>query len=348
VAIKSFKLDQATKDIGDRDAALGAFLYEIQLCESLQHSCLVRFIGVAPAGKDESLLVMELCEGGTLEKCLLGMEPPDWAIRFLAAIDVAYALLYLHSVGIIHSDIKAENVLLDEHGRAKIADLGCAQSDSLIQEGESAVVKSGMKDMLYASPEEWKGSRGTRASDVYSFGLLLWSMCSLRLPNGGKCKRDAAGRIVPGEVEVIPDGSCPSPSFIELITDCRSPDPRVRPTAEQVAQRLETMEEEFGVERNRVLVARTEAQLHALCPPEQRESFVPALTLGGPTIDAALEAFLADPAQRSAVVFGQGGLGKSLSTYCLAAHLLDRLRKVKPSPSQCSCGRSPRAGPTHS
>jgi protein-serine/threonine kinase len=92
--------------------------------------------------------VLGLCPGGTLQGLLQASDsqahvPIAWGKQYQIAIDVAYALKYLHQNGICHRDIKSENILLDSRGRALIADLGCAQSDNLVQEEESAVVASG-------------------------------------------------------------------------------------------------------------------------------------------------------------------------------------------------------------
>jgi serine/threonine protein kinase len=164
------------------DLALFSFEYEINLSRSLRHPNLVRCFGASFDGK-VFWAVLGLCPGGTLQGLLqesdsqahvptLGYgynelellsdtpleskqkyadEPADqpvranlvWGKRYQIAIDVAYALKFLHQNGICHRDIKSENILLDAKGRALIADLGCAQSDNLVQEEESAVVASG-------------------------------------------------------------------------------------------------------------------------------------------------------------------------------------------------------------
>ena len=162
--------------------ALYSFEYEINLSRFLRHPNLVRCFGATVDDHGDFWAVFELCAGGTLQGMLqtsgstahvstpglkysydiiyddppvsdqqYADEPTDqpavatlaWGKRFQIAIDVAHGLKNLHDNGVCHRDIKSENILLDARGRALIADLGCAQSDKLVQEEESAVVASG-------------------------------------------------------------------------------------------------------------------------------------------------------------------------------------------------------------
>ena len=148
IAVKIFNVDQAARELGSRVEAYYSFAYEIQLLRKCQHPCVVEFYGVSnpPDEPQNKYMLMELCSGGTLKGALHdARQPMAWSARYLALLDVACALRALHRLGILHRDLKTENVLLGADGRGKVADLGCAVSDSSVIARNSAVVDQNFK-----------------------------------------------------------------------------------------------------------------------------------------------------------------------------------------------------------
>src|SRR6185295_16300756 len=89
----------------------------------------------------------------------------------LVLAEVAHALAFAHAQGVVHRDVKPENVLLTRAGRAKVADFGLARTvdqSSLTTQGRI------LGTAVYMSPEQVRGHRATSASDVYAFGLMLY------------------------------------------------------------------------------------------------------------------------------------------------------------------------------
>ena len=124
-------------------------------------------------------IVMEYVGGGTLRELMDhsgGSLDPSTAVDI--AYDIADALDYAHRLGIIHSDIKPQNILLDLQGRAKLVDFGIARAASQTWALATTVVGSA----AYLAPEQIEGGRPDIRSDTYALGLVLYEMLAGRLP----------------------------------------------------------------------------------------------------------------------------------------------------------------------
>jgi len=90
---------------------------------------------------------MELCDGGTLDQAL--EKNPSWKKRWQWALEISQGLFHLHNQGIIHRDLKAENILLNKNGCALLADLGLSQVDALLEGKEATVVEQDLQDQRF-------------------------------------------------------------------------------------------------------------------------------------------------------------------------------------------------------
>jgi hypothetical protein len=161
------------------------FRREAMLVARLSHPNLVHLLdrGEDPEGP---YLVMELVEGENLKSRIRreGALPPEEAARICAR--VANALAYAHAQGVVHRDIKAQNVLLTSDGTVKLADFGIAR---LIEtEAGEGLTRT---DMLlgsadYLSPEQADGRPVDARTDVYSLGILLYECLTGVLPFRGE------------------------------------------------------------------------------------------------------------------------------------------------------------------
>lgn len=152
---------------------------EVAILRGVRSPHVVQFLGACQLS-DRFLLVTELMEGGSLWTALQ-RNRVTWARRGpVAAIDVALGLHYLHSRNTLHLDLKSANVLLDRHGRAKIADVGVAQirADTYVQNVDAGTY-------AWAAPEVLMGERVGPAADVFSFGVLLWELVTGEEPIRG-------------------------------------------------------------------------------------------------------------------------------------------------------------------
>src|SRR3954462_5274299 len=142
-------------------------------------------VGVIDAGEDERTpyIVFEYVEGETLKDRIrrCGRLPISEAVAY--AIEIARALGAAHARGIVHRDVKPQNVLIDEEGTAKVTDFGIART--LDQEGLTADGRVlGTTD--YVSPEQALGHAVTGQSDLYSLGIVLFEMLTGDVPFTGE------------------------------------------------------------------------------------------------------------------------------------------------------------------
>ncbi|XP_042421947.1 cysteine-rich receptor-like protein kinase 10 isoform X2 [Zingiber officinale] len=178
VAVK--RLGQASRQ-GTRE-----FMNEAMLLAKVQHKNLVNLYGYCARGNDK-LLVYEYVCNESLDKILFSREPNDgkkalldWSRRFQVIAGVARGLMYLHEdahTTIIHRDIKASNILLDEEWAPKIADFGMAR---LFPAEQTQVKTRVVGTNGYMAPEYvMHGSLSTKV-DVFSFGVVLLELISGR------------------------------------------------------------------------------------------------------------------------------------------------------------------------
>jgi len=167
VAIKSMHRDIST----DPDQ-LERFRREARAVARLNHPHVVTVIDFGEDG-GSPYIVLELVEGETLKRRIkrMGRLPVGEAVAY--AIEIGRALSAAHAAQLVHRDVKPQNVLLDQEGRAKVTDFGIARS--LEVHGLTATGRVlGTTD--YVAPEQALGHEVTEQSDVYSLGIVLYEM----------------------------------------------------------------------------------------------------------------------------------------------------------------------------
>src|SRR4051812_25385379 len=157
---------------------LRRFRAEAQVAASLHHP---HIMAVYDWGEDEQpFMGVELLEGGSLRTMLDRGNALSGAQAARIGRDVAAALDYAHSRGIVHRDVKPANLLFDEHGNVRIADFGLARALAEASWTEPAGAVFGTA--RYASPEQARGVQLDARSDLYSLALVLIESVTGRLP----------------------------------------------------------------------------------------------------------------------------------------------------------------------
>lgn len=203
VAIKIMR-PQLTKD----PAFVQRFQNEARSVANLSHPNIVTVHDVGTAPTSDGIvhyMVMEYVTGQIqdLKKFIREKQvlPPDLAVNF--AIQVCAGIGFAHRAGLVHADVKPQNVLLTPDLIVKVTDFGIAQawSDTQPQTQEREAIVWGSPH--YFAPEQARGEKPTAASDVYSIGIVMFEMLTGRLPYVGASQHDLALAHIREKVPLI-------------------------------------------------------------------------------------------------------------------------------------------------
>ncbi|XP_038904740.1 L-type lectin-domain containing receptor kinase S.4-like [Benincasa hispida] len=188
--IPNSKTQVAVKRIShESKQGLREFISEITIIGRLRHRNLVQLLGWCRRRADEDLLlVYEFMENGSLDSYIFGKPKVvlSWKQRFKIITGVASGLLYLHEgyeQVVIHRDVKASNVLLDDEMNGKLSDFGLAK---LYEHGENPTTTRVVGTVGYLAPELHRTGKATTSSDVYAFGALVLEVACGRRPIGSR------------------------------------------------------------------------------------------------------------------------------------------------------------------
>jgi len=211
------------------------FRDEAKILAVLDHPNLVTILD-AGLCDDVPYLVMDLVDGDSLAPFCHGSTIPGNRAARLGA-ELATVLAYVHARGIVHRDIKPSNILIGRDGRVRLADFGIARLH-----GDTSTHNAGgttIGTAAYIAPEQVRGEPVTAASDIYSLGLVLLEALTGRRAYAGAPLEAAMARLhtAPLVPTSLPTG------WPRLLTQMTDVDPSRRPSAEQVAMTLRTLEE---------------------------------------------------------------------------------------------------------
>jgi serine/threonine-protein kinase len=215
----------------DEDS-IARFKREGATAQRLDHPNIVRVLDVG-SSRTRHYLVMELVRGGSFDKLLRRDGEPEKVLQVLG--ETARALAYAHEQGVVHRDVKPQNVLLTRSGKAKVADFGLARAvdqSSMTTEGRLLGTAS------YMSPEQVRGERATAASDVYAMGIMIYDAISGRLPFNSDTQLGFLYQHA--EVEPPPPAvRAPYPASLGALSlACLAKNPEDRPTMASVAEQI--------------------------------------------------------------------------------------------------------------
>ncbi|MFE9786601.1 Stk1 family PASTA domain-containing Ser/Thr kinase [Nocardia salmonicida] len=237
---------------------LSRFEFEARAVAKLKHGSLVAVYDQGVDG-EYPFLIMELVEGGTLRELLRERGPmPPHAVRAVAE-PVLRAIGTAHDAGLVHRDVKPENVLISDAGEVKIADFGLVRAVAAANTTSASVI---LGTAAYLSPEQVTTGTADARSDVYSFGVLIFELLTGRVPFTGDNSLSVAYQRVENDVPAPSNfiGGVP-PEFDALVAKATSRDPAQRfADANEMAAKLQSIAMELNLPPYRVPAPRDSAE----------------------------------------------------------------------------------------
>jgi hypothetical protein len=225
----------AVKTIPASPELLARIEVEIRAAQRLEHPNIVRLLDWG-RGSELVYLVWELVDGPSLAKACSERRPTTgWATQRI--MEVLAALEHAHSRGIVHRDVKPENILIDAHAHAHLADFGVAR---LTDHSTMTSAGSLVGTIAYMSPEQARALTVGPPSDVYSACIVLYELLAGLNPLAGGSAADTARRAAMGDIAPLEDVR---PDLPHRVTDAvmrglaRNPDDR--PTARELRHELD-------------------------------------------------------------------------------------------------------------
>ncbi|XP_020410762.1 serine/threonine-protein kinase STY46 isoform X1 [Prunus persica] len=226
VAIKVLSMEHLNETMRE-------FTQEVYIMRKVRHKNVVQLIG-ACTKPPKLCIVTEFLSGGSMYD-FVHKQTGALSLQFLlrVAIDVSRGMNYLHQNNIIHRDLKAANLLMDDNGVVKVADFGIARVQA-----QSGVMTAETGTYRWMAPEVIEHKPYDHKADVFSFGVVLWELLTGKLPYENSTPLQAAvGVVQKGLRPTIPRHT--NPMLMELMERCWQQDPSLRPEFSEIVKMLQ-------------------------------------------------------------------------------------------------------------
>ena len=177
---RSVAIKMMNKKLEHNARQIRLFINESTALSLLSHPNIVQVYNTAITNSTK-YIIMEYVEGITLKKHIdhRGALPEREVLYY--ATQILSALEYIHSKGIVHCDIKPQNIILLQNGSIKVADFGIARLDAMLDRSKEKS-DTALGTVYYVSPEQAQGKAPRAESDLYSLGVMLYEAMTDRLP----------------------------------------------------------------------------------------------------------------------------------------------------------------------
>ncbi len=180
------------RHLASHKEARDRFEREAQAVAKLRHENILEIFDFSGTSSAESYIVTEFIEGPTLRQFINDHQIGYPEIGALITVQVCKALTHAHGMGILHRDVKPENIMIGKHGVVKLMDFGIAQ---MVDLQRMTVTGQLLGSPAYMSPEHVQGNRLDFRTDVFSVGILLYQLVTGELPFQGRNPHEILKRI---------------------------------------------------------------------------------------------------------------------------------------------------------
>ncbi|PRP88303.1 hypothetical protein PROFUN_03412 [Planoprotostelium fungivorum] len=220
----------ALKGIKDK-SELHKFKDEILLLHNLNHPNVVRLFGLHEVG-DQMYMVLEYAEMGSMDQLFRNSEWADYISNkdlIVFVYDLCNGLRYLQSQNILHRDLAARNLLIDGSGSVKISDFGLSKVNDFYDTTSKTI------PYRWSAPEVIKNQHSSRASDIWSFGVVVWEIFSMgRTPYLEMSNSEVIDHVTSGGRLKKPE-RCPDRMW-NIVVECWHEDPQKRPNISEICE----------------------------------------------------------------------------------------------------------------
>ena len=262
-----------TNDPGSR-RILEQFEQECSFLSSIRHPNIVQYLGVC-RDRDSRLpvLLMELLDSSLTKYLETSNKPLPYHVQVDLCFDIALAIAYLHSNGIIHRDLSGNNVLIVAGSRAKVTDFGMSK----LVDASSRITRRTLTQCpgteVYMPPEALKEPPiYTKKLDCFSFGVLVVQTLTRLYPNPGPRRREIPSPLSPTGILEAPvidterrkeqiDTISPAHPLLPVATECLKYDQEDRPSAQQLCEQLATLKEASQYSESKQRVQESSSQV---------------------------------------------------------------------------------------
>lgn len=243
VAVKMLRKPDNDREISrrlDRE-----FSCEVNVLSRVHHRNVVKFVGACKK-PPVCCIITEYLALGSVRSYLHNQQPFALSLKLAVdmALDIARGMEYLHSQGVIHRDLKSENLVIADDLCVKITDFGVA-----CFEWETSAMTDDVGTYRWMAPEMITKKHFSKKADMYSFGIVLWELLTGHVPFEDLSPVQVAFAVVHKHARLPIPLNCPSP-LGHLLHQCWHSDPDKRPDFTKVVGVLAEMQESIALNRD--------------------------------------------------------------------------------------------------
>ena len=272
---ESLHREVAIKVLADRHSDdphfIERFQREARAAARLNHPNIVQVYDQSQGGM--SFIVQEYVEGETLKDLIRRESPLEPRRAITIALQILAALRVAHQQGVIHRDVKPQNILMQPDGKVKVADFGIASAG-----GDTEMTEAGsiVGTAQYLAPEQARGLTVGPPADLYSVGIVLYEMLSGRVPFEGDTAVNVAMRHVQEAPEPLTDRNPLVPVALEsVVMRALAKDPRQRyQSADEMGIELDQVRQGLPISDETAVIGAATLSMARPAPPTPAETMV--------------------------------------------------------------------------